>query len=424
MSPNPVKSSTHLFFLLLIAMCAVFVTWSYYGTLDVVSMAEGEVVPSGRVKQVQHFEGGIIQEIKVKEGDEVNAGQPLVELERIRSVASHEEIKMRIDALQVDVIRLKAQAEEKEQLTFSKQMEEEFPRLTAEARELFQARRQSHQSTMNKLETMIRQKEQRIITIEAQLQNKLERLPLIEEEKTLSEELLKDNLTTRIKHIDILKRLKETEGKIANDRSSLKEARHALVETREKYNEARNQFRQETAEQLKEIHQDLNEFSVRLKKFKDSLERTIIRSPIHGVVKKMYRVTRGGVLKPGDILADIVPLEERLVIEAHLAISDIGYIRKGQKTYLQLPTKDSKKFKKLEGTVINISPDTFTDPQGRTFYNVRIESAQSYFEAGSQKYRLYPGMVLIAYIHIGNRTILDYLIDPFVNTLSFSMQER
>ena len=365
MEKDQIKSATHLFFLLLLAMCAAFVTWAYCGTLDVVAMAEGEVVPSGRVKQVQHFEGGIIREIKVREGDEVDAGQPLVALERIRSVASHEEIKMRIDALRVDVIRLQSQAEGKKQLVFSPEMEKEFPRLTTEAQALFRARTQSHQSTMAKLTTMIRQKEQRIKTIEAQLQNKLERLPLMQEEKDLSQELLKDNLTTRIKHIDILKRLKEIEGKIANDKSSLKEARHALVETREKYNEARNKFRQDTAEQLKEVHQDLNEFSVRLKKFKDSLERTIIRSPIHGVVKKLYRVTRGGVLKPGDILADIVPLEERLVIEAHLAISDIGYIKKGQKNLSSAADQGCQKIQEAGGHRHQHQPGHLYRPPGQ-----------------------------------------------------------
>ena len=423
-SASPITATTHLFFLLLTAGCIAFVAWAYYGTLDVVSMADGEVVPSGRVKQVQHFEGGIIREIRVREGDEVDQGQPLVVLEQLRSGASLEELQMRVDALKVDVVRLEAQETGRDSLEFPRELAEEFPQLTQEARVLFQLALDSHQSTLNKLTTMIRQREQRIKTIQAQLENKLERLPLLEEELALSEELLKDNLTTRIKHIDILRRIKEIEGKIVNDRSSLKEARHALVETREKYNEARNRFRAEAAEALKEAKQELKEFSVRLKKFEDSLERTIIRSPIHGVVKRLYRVTRGGVLKPGDTLADIVPLEERLVIEAHLDIADIGYVKKGQTAFLQLPNKDAKKFKKLEGEVINISPDTFTDTRGRTFYNVRIESEQSFFQAGEQKYRLYPGMVVIAYIHIGNRTILEYLLDPFINTLTFSLQER
>ncbi len=416
--------TTHVFFLLLVFMCAAFIVWAYKGTLDVVSMADGEVVPSGRIKQVQHFEGGIIRQINVREGDLVSMGQALVELEQLRSGASLEELKMRTDALKVDIIRLEAQLTSLDVISFPTDLQKSLPLLVNEAHDLFEARKRSHQSTINKLTTIIRQREQRIITIQAKLNNKLDRFPLLEEELALSEDLLKDNLTTRIKHIEIMRRKNKIEGEIVNDRSSLKEARHALIETQEKLNETENMFKEEATEELKEVKQELKEFTVRLIKFKDSLERTIIRSPINGVVKKLHKVTRGGVVKPGDTLAEIVPSEERLIIEAHLEISDIGYIKINQMVYLQLPNKDANKFKKIEGRVVNISPDTFTDQQGRTFYNVRIESDQSYFEAGDQKYRLYPGMVLIAYIHIGERTILNYLLDPFVNTLSFSLQER
>ena len=140
--------------------------------------------------------------------------------------------------------------------------------------------------------------------------------------------------------------------------------------------------------------------------------------------KKLYLVTKGGVLKPGDTIADIVPSEETLIIEAHLSISDIGYVQYNQAAILQLPTADARKYDKLPAKVINISPDTFTDKNGRTFYNVLIESDRNYFLSGDQQYQLYPGMVLLAYIHIGKRSVLDYLVDPFMNTISFSMQER
>jgi membrane fusion protein, adhesin transport system len=161
-----------------------------------------------------------------------------------------------------------------------------------------------------------------------------------------------------------------------------------------------------------------------MKKFEDTMYKTVIRSPINGVVKKLYLVTIGGVIKPGDTIAAIVPSEERLIIEAHLPISDIGYVRKNQAVFLQLPTADARKYGKLPGKVINISPDTFTDQNRRTFYNILIESEHNHFQSGDQKHKLYPGMKLIAFIHIGNRTVLEYLLDPLTNTLSFSLQER
>ena len=247
---------------------------------------------------------------------------------------------------------------------------------------------------------------------------------MLQEQLSLSKELLEDNLTTRYKHIEILRSTKEIEGSIQNDMSALIEAKHALKETEASLQEEIFSFKEETTERLKAAKQELNEFTIRMKKFEDTMQKTIIRSPINGVIKKLYLVTRGGVIKPGDTIADIVPSEEKLIIEAHLPISDIGYVQKNQSAFLQLPTSDARKYDKLPGKVITISPDTFTDQNKRTFYNVLIESEHNYFKSGGQTHKLYPGMVLVAYIHIGNRTVLEYLLDPLMNTLSFSLQER
>jgi membrane fusion protein, adhesin transport system len=419
-----VTKTTHLFFLLLTFMCATFVFWSYKGTLDIVSVAQGRVIPSGKIKHIQHYEGGIIQEIKVHEGDVVSEGQPLIVLEQLRSGASLEELQMRMNALKVDMVRLEALMLEKNELIFPLEFSDHLAPLVEEAKTLFAIQKENQQNTVKKLHTVILQRDQRIETIQSQLRNKLERLPLLEEEMALSDELFQDNLTTRFKHINIIRQVKEIQGEIESDRSALKEAGHALKESQEKLAETMSKFKENQSEELNKTKQELNELSTRLKKFKDHLDRTVIRSPINGVVKKIHIVTRGGVVKPGDTLVDIVPSEENLVIEAHLDISDIGYIKNGQLVFLQLPSRDARKFQKIQGQVVHVSPDTFTDSQERTFYNVRIETEKNYFSADGQEYRLYPGMVVLAYIHIGERTILEYLVDPFVNTLSLSLQER
>jgi membrane fusion protein, adhesin transport system len=430
MMPMPPPAETilsrlsQLLFVLVVLMFAGFVFWAYHGELDIVSVADGQVIPTGKIRHIQHFEGGIIQQINVREGDEVTAGQPLVELEQIRSGASLEEIQMRINALTIDIIRYTAMINDQPELTFSPDIEQSHPGLVKEARNLFSAHKDSVQSKIEKLNNIVDQKKQRIKTIASDLKNKQQRLPLLEEQLALSEELLKDNLTTRYKHLEIMRHAKEIEGGIQNNMSALIEAGHALKETQANLKEVVYSFKEDATEQLKKATQELNEFTVRMKKFEDTLHKTVIRSPINGVVKKLYLVTIGGVIKPGDTIAAIVPTEERLIIEAHLPISDIGYVQKNQAVFLQLPTADARKYGNLPGKVINISPDTFTDQNRRTFYNILIESEHNHFQSGDQKHKLYPGMKLIAFIHIGNRTVLEYILDPLTNTLSFSMQER
>lgn len=428
MIPSPAKSNlsriSHLFFILIVLMCVYFIYWAYHGELDIVSVADGQVIPSGKIKHIQHLEGGIIQKINIKEGDEVIKGQPLIELEQLRSGASLEEIQVRIDALTVDVIRLKTLINDNEKIIFPEIIAKNHPRLIQDSKNLFYAHKNSVQSKVKTLNKIVDQKRQRILTIKSRIENKQQQLPLLEEQLALSEELLKDNLTTRHKHLEIMSKTKEIEGGIKNDMSALIEANHEFEETQADIKEVLYSFKETTIEKLKEAQQELNEFSIRLTKFEDSLQRTIIRSPINGVIKKLYLVTKGGVLKPGDTIADIVPSEAMLMVEAHLSISDIGYVQKDQAVLIQLPTSDARKYDKLPGKIVNISPDTFTDKDGRTFYNILIESEKNFFQSGEQKYKLYPGMVLLAYIHISKRTVLEYIIDPFINTLSFSMQER
>jgi membrane fusion protein, adhesin transport system len=415
---------THLFFLLITLMCISFIYWAYHGELDIVSVADGQVVPTGKVKHIQHLEGGIIQKININEGDEVKKGQPLIELEQLRSGSSLEEIQVRIDSLIVDVIRMKTLIDDQKKIVFPAIIVKKHPKLIQESKDLFYAHKNSLQNKIKKLNKVVDQKKQHVKTIQSRIENKQQLLPLLEEQLALSGELLADNLTTRYKHLEIMRKTKEIEGDIKNDMSSLIEASHELEETQADIKEVKSSFKEITMEKLKKANQELNEFSIRLKKFEDSLKRTVIRSPINGVIKKLYLVTKGGVLKPGDTIADIVPSDERLIVEAHLSISDIGYVQKDQKVFLQLPTSDARKYDKLPGKIINISPDTFSDKNGRTFYNVLVESERNYFQSGDQKYKLYPGMVLLAYIHINKRTVLEYLVDPLMNTLSFSMQER
>jgi len=415
---------THLFFILIALMCISFLYWAYHGELDIVSVADGRVIPSGKIKHIQHLEGGIIQKINIKEGEEVIKGQPLIELEQLRSGASLEEIQVRIDALTVDIIRLKTLINDEKEIIFPEIIAKKHPHLIQDSKNLFYAHKNSVQSKIKTLNKIVDQKRQRILTIKSHIENKKQQLPLLEEQLALSEELLKENLTTRHKHLEIMSKTKEIEGGIKNDMSALIEANHAFEKTRAEIKEVLYSFKEKTIEQLKDAQQELNEFSIRLTKFEDSLKRTIIRSPINGVIKRLYLVTKGGVLKPGDTIADIVPSEERLMIEAHLSISDIGYVQKNQAALIQLPTSDARKYDKLPGKVVSISPDTFTDRNGRTFYSVLIESEKNYFQSGEQKYKLYPGMVLLSYIHISKRTVLEYIIDPYINTLSFSMQER
>ena len=421
---NGATRTARLFLWLTGALVFFFLAWAAVAPLDVVSTASGQVIPSTKVKSVQHLEGGIILDIKVREGDVVTAGQPMVVLEKIFQGASVEELEVRITALKAEVARLEALATGKDAPEFPPGLAESHPELVRETMDYFSSSISRLENGMDAQRENIIQRQQDISEIDARLRNNNRSLKLVRDQIKLSAELLKDNLTTEFQHLAYLREESSLLNKIEQDRAALPRAKSSLTEARRRLEGIETEFRESAKEDLLKSRQELEEFSQRMRKFADSLQRTVIRSPVDGVVKRLHFVTIGGVVRAGDTIVDVVPSSDRLVVEAHLPISDIGYVQEGQVAVVKLASADAARFGKLDGKVMHVSPDTFTTPDGKTYYSVRIETEGDSFTHGDFDYKLIPGMIVVAYIHTGTRTVLEYLLDPFIGAVDQALQER
>ncbi|MBG0777260.1 MAG: HlyD family type I secretion periplasmic adaptor subunit [Desulfovibrionaceae bacterium] len=418
-----VSRAMQLFLALLLAMTALFCVWAWYGEIDVVSTVDGEVVPSGKVKPVDHLEGGIVREILVREGDTVRRDQPLVVLEETIQGSSLQEVQVRMDSLAVEAARLEAEAEGRAP-EFPPDVAERRPDLVTQAMKLYGVRQSRLRNELAGQRADIEARTKDIEKISARLSNSRDALTLLEKELAISVELRKENLTTEVKHLQLLREAANLRGRIGEDQAALARARAALQEGREKLTRLTSVFGEDARDEHKKVVQELDEFRQRERKYSDSLERTVIRSPVDGVVKALAVASPGEVVKPGGTLLEVVPSDERLVIQAHLPIQDIGYVQKGQRAIVKLPTRDARRFGQLDGVVDNISPDTFTNEQGRTYYAVRIVTTKDVFEGRGATYRLYPGMKLLAYIHTGKRTVWESVFSPLAESLSVALHER
>ena len=417
-------AATHLFLLLCVVLCAAFAGWAYVGQLDVVSMATGEVVPSSQVKSVQHLEGGIVREILVGEGQTVKQGQPLVVLESTASGADVGELKINVTALRIDIARLDAELDRRERPTFDPDLEAAFPALARQAVELFEARRKRQQSEVAGQREAVIQREQDINEISARLRNARNSLTLLKEQIAISDELLKQDLTNRYNHLNLLKDASQLQGRIEEDSAALQRSRAALKEAQSALERIANAFVEEARKERDEKSRRFRELSQRQEKYEDSLKRTTLRSPVEGVVKTLAVATRGGVLRAGETVVEIVPAEDRLVVEARLPIQDIGYVKAGQTARIMLASSDAVRFGALDGTVTVVSPDTLVSDKGYAFYKVRVETERSYFARGDLRYQLYPGMQVVTSILIGQRSVLEYLLTPYLYTMNAALQER
>ena len=232
------------------------------------------------------------------------------------------------------------------------------PELVRQVTELFETRRKRQQSRIVVQGELVVQRQQDINEISARIRNGRKSLALLEEQIAISEELLKDALTNRLKHLDLLKDQAHIKGRLEEDSAAVQRSHSALKEAKFELQRLRSAFGEEVRQELEEKRQRLKELNQRLHKYADSFDRTVLRSPVEGVVKQLHVFTRGGVLQPGATVAEIVPGEDKLVIEAKLPIQDIGYIERGQVARIKLASSDATRFGAIEGRVTAWSAPT------------------------------------------------------------------
>jgi len=416
--------STHFLLALCVASCLGFFIWSSVTTLDIVSLASGEVIPSSQVKIVQHLEGGIVREIHISEGEEVSQVQKLVVLEPIQSGAEVVEIKVGLLSLRAEISRLEAEVSGAKDPKFEDKLMADNPRMVKQTLVRFNSRKKSQQNRIASQRQAIAQRSQEINEINARIRNQQNSLQLMNEQISISDELLKEDLTNRYNHLDLLKEASNIRGRNEEDAAALERAKSALKEAESNMDGIHTDFMEEAGKELESARLSFNELSQREQKFDDNLARTILRSPVDGVIKTLHVTTVGGVLKPGQTVVDVVPVDDRLIIEARLPTQDIGYVQAGQAVLVKLTSADAMRFGGLNGIVTTVSPDTLVAEDGQPYYKVRIETGSDRFQHGALQYRLFPGMQVIANIHTGERTVLEYLANPFLNHMSGAMGER
>ena len=427
-NPSPedddVKGGTHLFLGLCVAAVVAFAVWANKAELDIVSVATGEVAPSSNVQTVDHLEGGIIRAILVKEGERVSKGQSLVELEQTQSGADVEEIKIRIRALLAEASRFRAELNGSETPKFPTALIKAEPELIRQATNMFETRKSRMLGQVNAQEQAVRQRELEIKEVQARRANARRSLKLLNEQIAISEKLLAKELTNRMIHLDLLKESSDLNGRISEADAALPRLRAALSEAKSNMDTVRASFREEAQTELDRVTRDLEELTQRVLKFEDNLDRTTLRAPVDGFIKTLNVVSVGAVVRAGERVADIVPADDRLIIEAQLPPGDIGYVRAGQSTKVTLASADAQKFGDIKGTVDTVSPDTLVTEDGQPYYKVKILTDQSYFEDGKLRYDLFPGMQVMASIQTGSRTVMEYILDPLIGRMGDALRER
>ena len=396
--PEKHRKNTQILFITFSLFAFTAVIWMFLFDIDIISNADGQVIPAGDVKTIQHLEGGIIDQILIKESDIVKKEDPLVILAATASEVDVDEAQVQIDAKIIESIRLEAEINDFDTPIFSDELVNDRPELVNKSMELFISRK-------NKLEGDIKE-------VSAGIFQHQTAIDILIKQTEMSEQLLNEGIISEFAHLDLLKELNAAKGALE---ASLEEKENI---TKEFIEEARN------SRQI--AQREISELNETIKALKDNLDRTVITAPVDGVVKNLFFVTIGGVIRPGEAILDIVPTKDNLIVKARLQESDIGFVKPGQSAVVKLSSADAVNFGQIDGKVDRISPDTEQDENDNriVFYNIFVELNQNYFESKEKIYYLVPGVKVTASIQIGERTLANYLLSPFIGSLGQSFQER
>jgi len=407
---------------ILIALVAGGVVWAWQAQLDEVAVAEGEVVPQGQVKLIQHLEGGIVERTDVREGATVSAGDPLLQLDLGSSGLDQDELQIRLDGLLLTQARLKAEAEGVE-LTLPPEPAGRQPQLAGAELAAFTGRRRQMVSALEVLAEQVSQRRLEIAEIEARLRATRADLKLAREFFEQQRPLMEDGLIPRFEVLQLEREVQALIGELESLETELPRAEAAQEEARSRERDTVLRFRREAAEAMGDVEREMARLRQIPSRATDQQFRTEILSPIDGVVKNLSATTIGGVVRPGEPIMEIVPTRDKLVVEVHLNPVDVGYVRVGQAAVVKVTTYDFIRYGGLDGTVVNVAADADTDPMGQPYFRVVVETESAYLD-DNEALAIAPGMQATVDIHTGTRSVLDYLIMPVLKLQSEAFRER
>lgn len=405
------------------ALILVLLTWAFFAQLDEVAVAMGVVVPQGKVRVIQHLEGGIVEELFVAEGDSVKKGDTLLQLDQASIGANKEELQVRLDSQLLVRARLLAEAQGGE-LTFPKEIVPRRPALVSSQRQAFEARRRELTSTLNVLKEQVKQRQLEIQELSARQKAVGRNYKLATERLKMSKSLLAEGLTAKMEHLELEAEVESLDGEMQSLKPALPKARAAVEESRQRLKEGEIKFRREAREELGKTEQEIARIKEVLIRATEQGSRAEIKSPIDGVVKNLRYNTIGGVIRPGEPILEIVPTGENLVIESRLNPTDRGYVTQGQRALVKISTYDFARYGGLEGTVIQIAPDTSTDENGQPYFRVVVQTEKNYLGEEEGSLPIVPGMLATVDIHTGQKTVMDFLIKPVLKLRHEAFRER
>lgn len=401
---------TYRILLLLVCafLCAFFI-WANETEIDQQVRGSGKIITSGKVRMIQHLEDGIVREILIQEGQTVKEGQILFQLANTRAEAEMKEIFVGSSALLIRQIRLQAERDGKDELEFPPELEAKYRNIINTERNLFRSRQSELEEKLNGLKKRMKQKVLKLDELESTIVNLQKERDISREQLSIKSKLYRSGAISRSQYLEAESTVKNFDTRISKVRKEIPITKSEIAELANLTEETRQNWKSKVVQELNDVNIDINKLKERIVTYSDAVDRTSITAPINGVINKVHINTIGGVIQSGQILAEIIPIEEKLVVEGRISTQDRGKIFIGLPVTAKITAYDSSIYGSINGKLTYISADSFVDNQGISYYQIRatLEKAEL-----SEDQPLITGMSVDMNIKANKISVLRALLRP------------
>jgi len=400
-----------------------FITWASLAEIDEITRGDGKVIPYGDNQIIQNLEGGIIESILVKEGDFVKKGDVILKINNSQTFSSSATNIGKLNELKAKKLRLYAEANALDFQTIDTQ-DEDYIKKAKLALELYTSNKIENTVRDQAMAQQIEQRKQELKEAKARINSLKKSLEYVAEEIEMTEPMVKEGIKSKV---DFLKLKREANG-IQNDIEaaslSLPRLKFAIEEYRLKRKELEQEFINIAKKEFNEVAAEINRLTQQQVAFSDQVDRTMVKSPVDGIVQKLFVNTIGGVVQPGANLVEIVPTDKKLYLEIKIKPKDIAFIHPDAEAMVKISAYDFAIHGGLKGKVDNISPDTITDKKENTFYIIHVETEKNHLGSKENPLKIIPGMVASVDIITGKKTIMQYILKPILKSKQYVFSEK
>jgi len=402
----------------------VALIWANFAILDEVTRGEGQVVPSSRTQVIQNLEGGILAEILVRENQIVKQGDILVRIDNIQAEAEVADKRQQYYAARAAIERAEAEIAGAPAPNFDKDLFDVAPEMVADQQRLFDARLNQLNGNIAVLESQQAQRKAEVAELRSRRRQLQNSLGVARQQYEIARKLAAENIYPRVEFLRLEREVTDLEGEIRTLNLSIPRAQVAMKEAAERIAAEKSRFRTEATDELNTLRVTLKSLEQVVLSGEDRVKRTEVRAPVRGTVKQVYLNTVGGVIRPGESIMEIVPLDDRLLIEAQIRPADIAFLRPGLKSVVKITAYDFSIYGGLNAQLEQISADTIKNEEGESFYRIYLRTEESTLHHQGKALPIIPGMTAQVEILTGQKSVLAYLLKPILKARDQALRER